>query len=77
MTNMEILIGECMVRGITEEVNTYARWKAKGFTVRKGEHALFDTVLWTPCYDKKTDTTKVRPHKSYLFGRSQVNPITD
>lgn len=72
MTNREILLGECVLHNITEEVHTYARWKTMGYTVRKGEHALFATVLYTPCYDKKTDTTKVRPRKSYLFGRSQV-----
>lgn len=74
---MEILLGECMMRGITEEVHTYGRWHKMGYTVRKGVHHLFATSLFVPCYNKKTDKTEIRLCKSYLFGRSQVKPTEE
>ena len=46
MTNSEIIQKECEVRGIEEEVNTFAYWKKIGYRVKQGEHALFETRLW-------------------------------
>ena len=46
MTNSEIIQAECNVRGIEEEVNTFAYWKKIGYRVKQGEHALFETRLW-------------------------------
>jgi hypothetical protein len=69
---------ECALRGITEEVHTFARWKQLGYKVKSGEHALFSTMLW------KTTTKRVKVEntedidgrmymcKSFLFGESQV-----
>lgn len=54
MTNSEIIQAECNVRGIEEEVNTFAYWKKIGYRVKQGEHALFETRLW-----KKRNKTQV------------------
>ena len=54
MTNSEIIQTECNVRGIEEEVNTFAYWKKIGYRVKQGEHALFETRLW-----KKRNKTQV------------------
>ena len=42
------------MRGITEDVHTYAKWKSLGYQVKKGEKALFQTMLWK----KKTKKSK-------------------
>lgn len=84
MTNAEILLGECVKRGITEEVHTFARWKQLGFKVKKGEHALFSTSLWKQTKGRKSEDVEDGEEinigrcylcKSYLFGRSQVEVI--
>ena len=54
MPNSEIIQAECNVRGIEEEVNTFAYWKKIGYRVKQGEHALFETRLW-----KKRNKTQV------------------
>ena len=54
MTNSEIIQAEYNVRGIEEEVNTFAYWKKIGYRVKQGEHALFETRLW-----KKRNKTQV------------------
>ena len=53
-TNQEIIFNEVLMRGITEDVHTYAKWKSLGYQVKKGEKALFQTMLWK----KKTKKTK-------------------
>lgn len=86
MTNAEILLGECVTRGITEEVHTFARWKQLGFMVKKGEHALFSTSLWKQTGVKRPEnaedneeinTSRCYLCKSYLFGRSQVEEMAN
>ena len=87
MTNVEILMGECVARGITEEVHTFARWKQMGYMVKKGEHALFSTSLWKNCKGKKKSeeedpdasehTGRCYLCKSFLFGRSQVEEVIE
>lgn len=87
MTNLQILISECSARGITEEVHTFARWKQLGYSVKKGEHALFSTSLWKQCKGRRKDNEEISDNseptgrcylcKSYLFGRSQVEEILD
>ena len=53
-TNQEIIFNEVLMRGITEDVHTYAKWKSLGYQVKKGEKALFQTMLWK----KKTKKSK-------------------
>ena len=36
MTNAEILITECALHNVTEAVDTFAGWKRKGYSVKKG-----------------------------------------
>ena len=51
-TNQEIIFNEVLMRGITEDVHTYAKWKSLGYKVKKGEKAMFQTML------RKTKTKK-------------------
>ena len=55
MTNMQIIMAEVTLRGITEEVDTYAGWQARNMQVQKGNKALFKTKIWKPCYPKDED----------------------
>ena len=57
-TNKEIIMAEVLTRGITEDVHTYSMWKSLGYQVKKGEKALFQTMLWKkqPKQSKKDDT---------------------
>ena len=57
-TNQEIIMGEVLTRGITEDVHTYAKWKSLGYQVKKGEKALFQTMLWKISKGKKQDNIK-------------------
>ena len=91
-TNKEIIFNEVLMRGITEDVHTYAKWKSLGYQVKKGEKALFQTMLWKKKTkkSKKENTENVENEegkekknndyfflaKSSMFGRSQVELIT-
>ena len=89
-TNQEIIFNEVLMRGITEDVHTYAKWKSLGYQVKKGEKALFQTMLWKMKKGKKQDDNneeqqddkEVKKYnnffmaKSSLFGRSQVELIS-
>ena len=55
--------------GITEEINTYTRWKQLGYEVLHGSKALFNCCLiWGSKGDGAT-------YKATFFGRSQVQPV--
>ena len=89
ITNKEIISLEMATRGIEEEVHTFAMWKSLGYQVKKGEKALFQTMLWKMKKGKKQDDNneeqqddkEVKKYnnffmaKSSLFGRSQVELI--
>lgn len=84
MTNAEIIQGEILARGITQEVDTYAGWKRKGFKVKKGSKATFKTKIWKPKTRKIKDkdgkeTDKKEKYfimvKAYYFTKAQVEPI--
>ena len=55
--------------GITEETNTWAGWKEKGYEVIKGSKALFKAIL---IYGSKGDGAT---YTGSFFGASQVQPI--
>ena len=55
--------------GVTEDVNTWAAWKALGYEVIHGSKALFQTVL---IYGSKGDGAT---YKASFFSRSQVAAI--
>lgn len=61
-TNQEIIFNEVLMRGITEDVHTYAKWRSLGYQVKKGEKALFQTMLWKKKTkkSKKDDTENVK-----------------
>ena len=54
MTNAAIIATECALRGIDENVFTYAEWKARGRQVKRGEKARFSTTIHNP-RTKKND----------------------
>jgi len=63
-------------------LKTYAAWKASGYQVKKGEKALLQVGLWTPCNFKQESkegetVTEIKGKKMYLkksslFSSSQV-----
>ena len=57
MTNMEIIMGEMILNDINLDldVDTFAGWKRRGFTVKKGEHAVFKTRIWKPRKKAQTE----------------------
>ena len=55
ITNKEIISLEMATRGIDEEVHTFAMWKSLGYQVKRGEKALFQTMLWKMSKGKKQD----------------------
>lgn len=46
MTNREIIMREVILRGITEEIHTFQRWKDMGFIVKKGEKSSIKFPIW-------------------------------
>lgn len=58
-----------------EQVFTYARWKAQGMQVQKGEHGLrIPTIMAYEVEDKETGEVKTRSRKgtSVVFCKCQV-----
>ena len=55
--------------GVTEQVNTWAGWKAAGYEVVHGSKSLFQAVL---IHASRGDTATYR---ASFFGRSQVQPM--
>lgn len=76
MTNGEIIATECSLRGITEEVHTFQRWKSMGYMVKKGEKAAFKTTIWK-AVPKKDEEGEVRlfMQTSAFFKASQVQAL--
>lgn len=37
ITNSQIIMQEMVMRGITEEIHTFQKWRQLGFSVKKGE----------------------------------------
>ena len=70
---------------IPEEIHTFSVWKARGFSVKKGQHAIAAFHVWVPCSVKKSAETgsenaenadtKLCFKKSYFFKADQVEPI--
>lgn len=60
MTNSEIIYKAALSHGFTEDqllqlleaykgdlpFHTFQEWKSRGYSVKKGEHAIFTTDLW-------------------------------
>ena len=104
MTNSQIIYNAALAHGFTEDqlsqlleaykgdlpFHTFQDWKARGYSVKKGEHALFTADLWK--YTSKpskamieaaaeagSDAPEESPHYykklSHLFSFSQVEPV--
>ena len=57
------------VAGITEETNTFAKWKELGYKVKHGASALFGcSLIWGSRGDGAI-------YKASFFGKSQVETI--
>lgn len=51
MKNFEIIEQEMLNAGLdpeTDVIDTFAGWKKKGFSVKKGAKAVFTTRIWKP-----------------------------
>lgn len=80
MTNMQIIMGAMVMYGVTEAVDTYAGWKRKGYQVKRGEKAKFNTKIWKPCgkrkaEDNEEDTKKLILVNASFFVKSQVEEV--
>ena len=104
MTNSQIIYNAALAHGFTEDqlsqlldaykgdlpFHTFQEWKARGYSVKKDEHALFTADLWkyTSKPSKATnkaaeeagkDAPEEAPHYykklSHLFSFSQVEPV--
>ena len=62
-----------------EEIHTYATWRALGYQVQKGEHAIAKFTIWkyTQKQDKETGEEKSNMFlkESAFFKASQVQAI--
>ena len=85
MSNAQIIETEKMLRNITEEIHTFERWKALGFSVKKGEKSDIKFAIWKYAGKKKVDEetgieTEENPHcfmkTACFFKQSQVEKIT-
>lgn len=104
MTNSQIIYNTALAYGFTEEqlfqlmvaykgdlpFHTFQEWKKRGYSVKKGEHAIFSADLWKytdkpskamiqAAKEAGTDAPEQSPHYykklSYLFSASQVERI--
>lgn len=104
MTNSQIIYNAALAHGFTEEqlsqlldaykgdlpFHTFQEWKARGYSVKKGEHALFTADLWKftskpskamieAAKEAGKDAPEESPHYykklSHLFSFSQVEPV--
>jgi len=59
MTNGEIILGAMLVAKLNPEqvvVDTFAGWKRRGYKVKAGEKAVFQTKIWKPSkFNKKVE----------------------
>lgn len=63
-----------------EEIHTFQRWKAMGYSVKKGEHAIAKFPIWKMGTKKDEDgeeetTGRMFMKTSAFFKTSQVEPL--
>lgn len=66
-----------------EDIHTFSEWKRRGFSVKKGEHAVAAFPIWKytsrTVTDEETGEEETHEHmflkKSHFFSASQVKPI--
>ena len=85
ITNEQIIFNEKLLRGITEEIHTFERWKELGFSVKKGEKSTIKFPIWKygqpkteQNEDGKTEIVKggyCFMKTSAFFTAAQVEPL--
>ena len=84
ITNQAIIELEKIERNITEEIHTFERWKAMGFSVKKGEKSEIRFPIWKYGQPSKEVNDDGEPiykggycfmKESCFFKRSQVEPM--
>lgn len=62
-----------------EEIHTFQRWKALGYSVKKGEHAVAKFPIWKMGTKKTEDgeetTGRMFMKNSAFFSTRQVEPL--
>ena len=91
MTNTAIILGQMAllmhdgVIGENDVIHTYARWKAMGYQVKKGEKAIAKFPIWKYTSKKKAEEVSEEEAQargycfmklSSFFSTKQVEPIT-
>lgn len=73
---------------LPEDIHTFAAWKARGYAVKKGEHAIAAFHIWKYADRRRADTESADTDgeqessgrcflkKSFFFKSSQVEKIT-
>ena len=83
ITNSQIIMQEMLMRGITEEIHTFQKWRQLGFSVKKGEQSDIKFPIWKYGGKKQKnddgEDVVANPHcfmkESAFFKRSQVEPL--
>lgn len=83
ITNSQIIMQEMVMRGITEEIHTFQKWRQLGFSVKKGEKSEIKFPIWKYGGKKQKnddgEDVVANPHcfmkESAFFKRSQVEPL--
>ncbi|MBR2548864.1 MAG: hypothetical protein IKG47_00520 [Oscillospiraceae bacterium] len=83
ITNSQIIMQEMLMRGITEEIHTFQKWRQLGFSVKKGEKSDIKFPIWKYGGKKQKnddgEDVVANPHcfmkESAFFKRSQVEPL--
>ena len=73
-----------MVNDQPEEIHTFNKWSELGFTVLRGEKAVFKLTIWKPTKrkgrkpeqeDEEEPTPWMIPKTAFFFSRSQVDSL--
>lgn len=70
MTNAEIIMESMVLAELDPmdvEVDTFAGWKRRGFSVKKGEHAVFKTKIWKPSKYTKEEIAEIEEKNGEPF----------
>ncbi len=71
--NQLLILTQCL--SVTE-VHGYVEWQQLGYQVRKGETAIAIRAPHAKSAEDGEEEGKVGFHRTYVFDRSQVDPIT-
>ena len=86
MTNNQIIMENMIILTMggaiqpDEEIHTFQNWKARGYSVKKGEHAIAKFPIWKMGTKKNEDgeeesTGRMFLKNSAFFSTRQVEPI--